>query len=59
MGFWEKWFADLEIDDSVYYRVQNHRKIAQAAANPGLVNDPNLAFLDLTDQQNPAFRYAL
>jgi hypothetical protein len=44
---------------SLYYRVQNKRKVAQAAANPELVNDPNLAFLDLTDKQNPAFRYAM
>ncbi|KAF1823031.1 MFS general substrate transporter [Dissoconium aciculare CBS 342.82] len=41
-----------------YYRYQNRRKITQREQNPELVNDPNLAFLDLTDKQNPAFIYS-
>ncbi|KAK4498080.1 hypothetical protein PRZ48_010736 [Zasmidium cellare] len=41
----------------VYYYYQNKKKAALREAQPELTNDPNVSFIDLTDQENPVFNY--
>ncbi|KAF2162953.1 hypothetical protein M409DRAFT_26805 [Zasmidium cellare ATCC 36951] len=41
----------------MYYRYKNKGKAALRAERPELVDDPNLSFVDLTDQENPVFNY--
>lgn len=43
---------------SAYYTWRNKQKVVQEQQQRELAADPNLAFMDLTDQENPAFRYA-
>jgi hypothetical protein len=51
----------LLMDDKIrfYYTNCNKKKGTLLLGHPELAADPMVAFMDMTDQENPAFQYAL
>lgn len=42
-----------------YYNYSNKKKEDLLRAQPDLAADPMVAFMDITDRENPAFKYSL
>lgn len=45
--------------DRFHYRSANSKKLAMREQHPELVEDPSIAFGDLTDKENPVFQYVM
>lgn len=47
----------MNIKYRFYYTSRNEKADALLSNQPQLAADPMLAFMDMTDRENPAFRY--
>jgi hypothetical protein len=52
------WRSDVSLAFRLYYRYCNKKKAQILAENPELGRNPNIAFMDFTDKENPVFQYA-
>jgi ACS family allantoate permease-like MFS transporter len=48
----------MHVKTRFYYTSCNAKKAALLMEHPELAADPMIAFMDMTDRENPAFQYA-
>lgn len=48
----------MDIKIRFYYTYCNKKKATLLMEHPELAADPMIAFMDMTDRENPAFQYA-
>ena len=48
----------MDIKIRFYYTYCNEKKATLLMEHPELAADPMIAFMDMTDRENPAFQYA-
>jgi hypothetical protein len=48
----------MDVKIRFYYTYCNEKKATLLMEHPELATDPMIAFMDMTDRENPAFQYA-